>query len=288
MAAATNPLDAAVTSVTTRVEQVKANLILFFTDYGMQIIGAIIILIVGLTVARWLGNVVQRWLERQEMEPPVRTLLVRVVRLIVMVLTLVMVMEKFGFPPATIVASVGVAGVGIGLATQGVLSNLVAGLTIIFTKPFRVGEYIELAGVHGQVQAIDIFTTRLLHPDLSKVVVPNRKIVGEILHNYGTIRQLDMSVGVGYGTNMKEAFTLLQDILSGNPRVLKNPAPAMGITALADCSINIAVKPWTSLADYGAAQAELYQAILDKFRESRIEIPFPQREVRLLNNAGSV
>ena len=286
MAAATNQIDAAVNSVATRAEQVKSNLILFFTDYGMHIIGAIIILVAGIVVARWLGSVVQRWLERQEMEPPVRTLLVRVVRLIVMVLTLVMVMEKFGFPPATIVASVGVAGVGIGLATQGVLSNLVAGLTIIFTKPFRVGEYIELAGVHGQVQAIDIFTTRLLHPDLSRVVVPNRKIVGEILHNYGTIRQLDMSVGVGYGTNMKEAFTLLQEILSSNPRVLKNPAPALGITALADCSINIAVKPWTSLADYGAAQAEVYQAILDKFRERRIEIPFPQREVRMLNNAS--
>lgn len=285
MAAATNQLDAAVTSVSTTVEHLKIKMVDFATEKGMDVIKAVIIVVVGVMVMRWVANTLMRWLERQQMEPPVRTLLVRLARILVLALTFVMALQALNVQIAPLLAGIGVAGVGVGLATQGVLSNLVAGLTIIFTKPFRVDEYIELAGVHGQVKNIDLATTTLLHPDLSKVVLPNRKIIGEILHNYGTIRQLDMSVGVGYGTNTREALALVQDILSNNPRVLKNPAPALGITALADCSINIAVKPWTSLADYGAAQAEIYQAILDRFRERRIEIPFPQREVRLLNNA---
>ena len=219
------------------------------------------------------------------MEPPVRTLLVRVTRLLVMVFTAVMVLDKFGVPVATLVASIGVAGVGIGLALQGVLSNLVAGLTIIFTKPFRVGEYVEIASDHGQVTNIEFFSTVLRHNDLSTVVIPNKKIVGEILHNYGTIRQLNLSVNVAYGSNLNEVLPLLREIIAANPRVLKNPAPAMGITALTDSAISIAVKPWTTVADYGAAQAEIYQTILERFRAQHIEIPYPQREVRLLKDA---
>jgi small conductance mechanosensitive channel len=118
-------------------------------------------------------------------------------------------------------------------------------------------------------------------------VIPNKKIVGEILHNYGTIRQLNLSVGVAYGSDLNAVLSLLREIVSTNPRVLKNPAPAVGITTLSDSAINIAVKPWTSVPDYGAAQAEIYQAIIDRFRAQQIEIPFPQREVRLLQNDNS-
>ena len=167
---------------------------------------------------------------------------------------------------------------------QGVLGNLVAGLTIIFTKPFRFGEYIEIAGVQGQVTNIELFSTTLLHADHSKVVIPNRKIVGEILHNYGHIRQLDLSVGVAYGTNINNALIIVRDVLARNARVLKEPAPVVGVTMLADSSINIAIKPWTAVADYGPAQAEIYQDIVEQFRANNIQIPFPQREVRMINN----
>jgi small conductance mechanosensitive channel len=167
-------------------------------------------------------------------------------------------------------AGIGVAGVGIGLALQGVLGNLVAGLTIIFTKPFRVGEYIEIVGVSGQVKHIELFSTMLLHSDMSHVMVPNRKLVGEVLHNYGHIRQLDLGVGV-------------RKILAANTRVLKDPVPFVGISALGDFSIQITIKPWTKVADYNPAQVEIYEAILNEFRAHKIEIPFPQREVRLLN-----
>lgn len=254
-------------------------------EFGPKIIAATIMVVVGLLVARWLGRMVERALARRTLEPPVKTLLVKVVRLLVLALTLVIVLEKVGVAIAPMIAGIGVAGVGISLAMQGVLTNLVSGLTIIFTKPFRVGEYLELAGVNGEVIAIELFNTTLAHADRSRVVIPNRKIVGEILHNYGLLRQLDLSVGVSYGTDLNQALGLVGEILAANPRVMKEPAPLIGTAALADFSINLAIKPWVKIADYGIAQAEINKAVVERFRAAGIEIPFPQREVRILNAA---
>jgi small conductance mechanosensitive channel len=243
----------------------------------------VIILVAGAMVARWLSRMSDQWFIKKQIEPPIRMLASRVIYLLVFGLAVVLALEKCGVPIAPMVAGIGVAGVGIGLALQHVLSNLVAGLTIIFTKPFRVGEYVELVGVDGQVTSVQLFTTTLLHADCSRIVIPNRKIIGEVLHNYGTVRQLDLSVGVGYGTNIKDAVTLLREILARNARVLKKPEPVVGVSMLADYSVNIAVKPWVSVDDFGAAGAEINEAILDQFRVKGIEMPFPQHEVRLLN-----
>jgi small conductance mechanosensitive channel len=265
------------------MDDIRREVLKFLTEYGFSIIGATVILLIGGLVSRWLGRVTDEWLNKKQVEPPIRMLAVRILRLLVFGLATVMALEKFGVKTAPLVAGLGVAGVGIGLALQGVLSNLVAGLLIIFTKPFRVGEYIELLGVEGQVTSIALFATTLLHADRSRVVIPNRKIVGEILHNYGTIRQLSLSVGVSYDTNINEALAVIREILAQNPRVLKDPAPGVGVTSLADSSVNIAISPWTSVSDFGAAGGELNKAILETFREKRIEMPFPQREIRLLN-----
>jgi small conductance mechanosensitive channel len=280
-----NPATNLLNSVGSRMDKVKDQLVDLAVKHGLQVLVALIIIVVGFFVARSVGRLVQGWLDKQQMEPPVKTLLVRTVRLVIMIGVLVVALDNAGFPVTTVIAGIGVAGVGVGLALQGVLGNLVAGLTIIFTKPFRVGEYVELAGVYGQVRTIELFSTVLTHPDMSTVVIPNRKIIGEILHNYGKIRQLDMSVGVSYGSNMVEVLTVLREIVASNQRVLKSPAPAVGISTLSDCSINIAVKPWAAVGDYGPAQAEIYEAILSQFRARKIEIPFPQREVRLLEKS---
>ena len=266
--------------------ELKDRIANYVEKHGPALVSAILILLVGFFVARSLGRLAMRWLSRKELqlEPPVRMLIVRVLRLLIFGFALVIAGGTAGVDVTAMVASIGVAGVGVGLAMQGVLSNIVAGLTIIFTKPFRVGEYIELLGIHGQVAAIEIFSTTLNHPDRSRVIIPNRKIVGEILHNYGTIRQLDLSVGVGYGVNVAEAMATVREILARNARVLKDPVPAVGVTGLGDSSVNIAVKPWVSVVDYGAASAEINQAILEQFRVKRIEIPFPHREIRLLNS----
>ena len=265
------------------IDQIKTKVVDFLTDYGFQMVGAVIILTIGLIIAWWIGRALQEWLEKKEMEPPVVMLAVRAVRLLVILVAVLQALDKLSVPITPMLAGLGVAGVGLGFALQGVLGNLVAGLVIIFTKPFRVGQYIEVAGVSGQVKHIELFSTMLLHADRSHVMIPNRKLVGEIMHNYGHIRQLDLGVGVGYGTEMASALKIVSDILAANPRVLKDPSPFVGITNLGDFSIQITIKPWVKIADYNPAQVEIYEAILNQFRANKIEIPFPQREVRLLN-----
>lgn len=262
-------------------------LIEYVISHSGALISALVVVVIGFIVARWIGKLMDRWLTSKAMEPPVRMLLVRIARLLVFGMALVVALGTAGVDIMALVTVTGVVGIGIGLAMQGVLSNIMAGLTIIFTKPFRFGEYIEIAGVQGQVTGIELVSTTLLHADHSQVIIPNRKIVGEILHNYGHIRQLDLSVGVAYNTNISGALVIVRGVLARNARVLKEPAPVVGVTMLADSSISVAIKPWTAVADYGPAQAEIYQAIVEQFRANKIEIPFPQREVRMLGGAAN-
>ncbi len=191
--------------------------------YGFQVVGALVILFAGLLAAWWVGNAVERPLTRMALEPPMRRLMVRVVRVVVLLFALVIALDKFGFQIAPLVAGIGVAGLGIGIALQGVLSNVIAGLTIIFTKPFRVGEHIEIAGMKGDVHTIELFSTILVHPDQSRIIIPNRKIVGEILHNFGTMRQLHLSVAVPHGSDLAAVLALTREVVAANPRVLTSP-----------------------------------------------------------------
>ena len=250
--------------------------------FGPKLVAALGVLVVGLIIARYVGKAMMRGLSKRDMEPPMRMLLVRLVKLIVLFFTLMIAVQNLGVDILALVGVLGVAGVGVGLAMQGVLSNIVAGLTIIFVKSFRVGEYIEINNVHGQVDTIELFSTTLVHPDRSRVIVPNRKIVGEILHNYGKIRQADLSVSVSYDTDLNRAFEIVRDVLNRNARVLKDPAPVFGTSTLADSSIVLAIKPWASVADFGPMQAEVNKAVVEQFRDAGIQIPFPQREIRIL------
>jgi small conductance mechanosensitive channel len=262
---------------------VKDQIVSFLVVYGFKILGAIAIFIAGYFAAGFLGKLLKKLLTRFHLEPPVESLLVFLVRLLVLVMAGVVAASSAGVNISPLVAGIGVVGVGIGLATQGVLSNLVAGLVIMFVKPFRVTEYIELLGVEGVVETITLFSTKLRHFDKSIVVIPNKKIVGEILHNYGTIRQLELSIGIGYNSDLDQAEAAIRRALSQNPRVLQDPAPALGVSSLADSSISWNVKPWVKVQDFTAAPGELYSAMVKNLAAVGIEMPFPQREIRILN-----
>lgn len=277
--AAAGPLGEAQDKAATLLDKILDYLKIHSPEYLM----GLAVLAVGFILTRWVGAIVARALERQALEPPVRLLMVRISRLLVFGLSAVVALGAAGFNVLTLVAGVGVIGVGVGFAMQGLLGNMVAGLAIIFTKPYRVGEYIEILGVQGQVSQIELVSTTLTHADGSLVVVPNHKIIGEILHNYGTTRQLSLSVGVGYRTDLNQAQALVAGILAGNPRVLKSPAPAVTIDNLGDSAITLSIKPWVKLEDVGQAQMELNAAIVSRFRAHAIEIPFPQREIRVIN-----
>ena len=163
--------------------------------------------------------------------------------------------------------------------------NLAAGLTIIFTRPFRVGEYVSIVGVEGQVEAIDLFSTTLTHVDNSMVVVPNRKIVGEILHNYGEIRQLELSVGIARAEDLERALAAIDEVVKANPRVLREPAAIIGVITLANASIGIAVKPWVKVPDFVPAGAEINLAIVEKFRAAGVYYPVTHFEIRIAGGA---
>ena len=265
------------------LDQVKASAIDMAIRFGPKLVVACLILFAGYVVARWVGGAVGKVLFRLKLEAPVRSLLVRVSQIMVIGLFAIMAMQNLGVELLPLVAGLGVAGAGVALALQGILGNVAAGLTIIFTQPFHVGDYISIAHEEGEVLDMSLFSTTLGHVDRSKVVIPNRKIVGEILHNYGQIRRLGLTVFVSYGTDVNIALKRVHDVLNVNPRILKIPAPVVGVGRLSDFSIVINVNPWVNLPDYEVAASEVNQAILETFREHGIVIPLPQREVRMLD-----
>jgi small conductance mechanosensitive channel len=266
------------------LDQAKSTAVDLAIQFGPKVLVAVIIIVIGVYVGRWIGKISDRALHKLNLEPPVQDLLVRIIRIIVLGLFTIMALQNLGIQLLPLIAGLGVAGAGVALAMQGVLGNIMAGLTIIFTKPFRVGEYISIGEEEGQVENISLFSTVLGHYDLSQVVIPNRKIVGEILHNFGEIRQLDIHVGVAYDTDLNKALAIIHEILQKNPRVLKTPEPIVIANKLTTSAVEISTKPWIKVPDYIHAKGEITQSIVESFHLQDIVIPLSQHEVRILGN----
>lgn len=264
------------------LDQVRVTAIDLAMKFGPKLVVAIAILVAGHFAGRWAGRATLRLLARLQLEPPVRQLVERLVRLLVLALFGIVALQNLGVELLPLIAGLGVAGAGIALAMQGVLSNVAAGLTIIFTRPFRVGDYISINKEEGEVLDISLFNTILGHPDLSRVVIPNRRIVGEILHNFGKIRQLELEVAVAQEADLAGALGAIDEVLRANARVLRDPAHLVRVTRLADARIAIFVGPWVNVPDYGPAIGEVNQAVLAALRGRNIAIAAPQREVRTL------
>jgi len=264
------------------IDHIREQIIDLLIQFGPRLLTAILIIIAGVIVGGWVERWLSRALLRFDLEPPLRVLLSRVIRGLVLILFLIMALQNLGVQLLPLLAGLGVAGAGIALAMQGVLSNMVAGLSIILTKPFRVGQYIQVAGVEGRVEHVSLFSTILTHADRSTVVIPNRKIVGEILHNYGHVRQVSVQIGVAPDTDVAAALQIIEGVVLANPRVLKDVPPVIGVSSLAQSVVQISIQPWVSVADYGAVTAELSRTILEALRANRISLALAQHEVRLL------
>ena len=266
------------------ISHAKSTLIELAIRFGPRLFTALLILIAGMFVSGWVSRWFLQFLGRRELEPPLRLLLSRIAWAFCALLFALLALQNLGVELLPLVAGLGVAGAGIALATQGVLSNIVAGLSIIFSKPFRIGEYIAIAGVEGVVESITLFNTTLGHVDLSRVVVPNRKVVGEILHNYGRIRQVEVQIGVAYDSDLAKVLGLIHEVLQANPRVLREPPPVVQPVQFGDSSVGIAVRPWVAVQDQVAASGEIHAAVLEALRARGVVIPLPQREVRLIGS----
>jgi small conductance mechanosensitive channel len=254
--------------------------------YSFQVVAAIAILVAGLLCARLIGRVVERRLQQTSFEVHLQRLAVRAVKGLVLLFTLILSLEKFGVQVAALVAGISVAGVAVGLAIQGILGNLAAGLTIMLARYFRIGDYIEIGTVRGQVQSIDLFMTVLRTLEDALVLVPNRRIVGEIIYNYSAERRVPLTVRLAYREDLDKALQAIVEVLQENARVLKEPAPELGITRLADSHVEITLRPWCKAEDYWHVQYDVYRTLLDRFRQRHIEVPYPQREVHLVRTVA--
>ena len=264
------------------LDQVRVTAIDLAMKFGPKVVVAIAILVAGYLAGKWAGRATLRILNRFQLEPPVRQLLERIVRIFVLALFGIVALQNLGVELLPLIAGLGVAGAGVALAMQGVLSNVAAGLTIIFTRPFRVGDYISINKEEGEVLDISLFNTILGHPDLSRVVIPNRRIVGEILHNFGKIRQLELEVAVAQEVDLPAALAAIDEALRANARVLREPAHLVRVTRLADARITVFVGPWVNVPDYGPAIGEVNRAVLSALHSRNIAIAPPQREVHTL------
>ncbi len=258
----------------------------FFVNYSMQVIGAIIIFLIGLMIARWASNLVLRVLEKRNIDVTLRLFLASSTKIIILVMVLVVCLGKFGISVAPFVAAIGAVGLGAGLAMQGLLSNYGAGFNIILTRPFVVGNTITIAGVSGVVKEIRLAMTLLETEDGELITIPNKFIVGEILHNSFEYKVVEAEIGISYEDDADACVQCIRDTLSGFEQVTQTPPPQVGIASFGDSSVNIGIRYWVPTQDYFSAQYTVNGAVYAAVKQAGFTIPFPQREVRMLNGAA--
>ncbi|KLV06806.1 mechanosensitive ion channel protein [Photobacterium aquae] len=252
-------------------------------QYAVNIVAALLILFIGNIVTKAVANGVARMLRKKEMDEAVVEFLHSLVRYLLFVIVLIAALSRVGVQTASVVAVIGAAGLAVGLALQGSLSNFAAGVLIVAFRPFKSGDFVEVGGVAGLVEAIQVFSTILKTTDNKMVVVPNSAVIGGPITNYSrhATRRIDFVIGVSYKADLKKTKAVLERVVSADERVLKDPAPTVGVVALADSSVNFVVRPWVNTADYWDVYFDLLQAIKEELDQEGIEIPFPQMDVHL-------
>lgn len=255
--------------------------------YGVQVILALTIFIVGKWVAKKIANIVQRVLAKNNVDPAIQHFVGSLVSWVLIIFVVIASLGQLGIQTASFVAIVGAAGLAVGLALQGSLANFAAGVLILIFRPFKVGDFIEVAGVSGVVQKIQIFTTELHSPDNKKIIVPNGGVISGNITNYSAndTRRVDLVFGVGYGDDINAAKAVLQSVVAAEPKVLQDPAPTIAVVELADSSVNLVCRPWVNTADYWDVYFNITEAAKKALDAQGISIPFPQRDLHLHNVA---
>ncbi|WP_261815994.1 small-conductance mechanosensitive channel MscS [Vibrio gallicus] len=255
--------------------------------YGVNIITAVLILFIGNIITKMVANSVSKMLNKRNMDKAVVDFVHALVRYLLFVIVLIAALGRLGVQTASVVAVIGAAGLAVGLALQGSLSNFAAGVLIVAFRPFKSGDYVEIGGVAGSVDSIQIFQTILTTPDNKMVVVPNGGVIGSPITNYSRhkTRRVDYVIGVSYSADLKKTEQVIRQTLEADERLLKDKGIQIGVLALADSSVNFVVRPWCKTEDYWNVYFDNLKAIKIALDENGIEIPFPQMDVHL-NKAG--
>ena len=269
------------------IEAILQKVYEYLAQYGFKVIGALIIFLIG----RWLVKIISRWIEKALIKSRVDKTLAKFVKnlsqIVLLVFVVMAALAPLGVETTQFAVVVGAAGLAIGLALQGSLANFASGFLMIIFRPFKVGDFIEAAGVKGTVKEIQIFNTIINTPDNIRVIIPNAQITGGNVLNYtanGT-RRVNLVVGVSYEADLKEAKKVIEGVLASDDRVLNDPAPTVAVSELGDSSVNFVVRPWVNSTDYWAAYFDMTAKIKLALDENDITIPFPQRDVHIKNES---
>jgi len=251
--------------------------------HGPGVLKALAVLVIGWLIARALAGIARRMLDRSKIEATLAAFASRLLYAAMITLVLITALGKLGVPTASFVAVIGAAGLAVGFALQGSLSNFAAGIMLISFRPFKVGDFVEAAGVAGTIEEIQIFATRLRTPDNKAIIVPNAAITGANITNFSAkdARRVDMVFGISYGDDLKKAKAILEELLAADDRVLDDPAPRVAVLELGDSSVNFVVRPWVKTADYWDVLFDMTEAVKLAFDERNITIPFPQHDVHM-------
>ncbi len=254
------------------------------STYGLNVLGAIVILIVGYIAAGWAARLTSTALGKSpRVDDTIRYFVASLVRYGVIIFTVLAVLARFGVETTSFIAVLGAAGLAIGLAFQGTLSNVAAGFMLLLFRPFRVGQFIEAAGVAGTVESVTLFMTKLNTPDNVHIIVPNGQLWGAAVKNFShnDTRRVDINVGIGYDDDIGKALQVLKDLVSGDSRVKGEPEPMVMTTALGDSAVNLQIRIWCAASDYWPLYFDLTRKVKETLDGAGITIPFPQRTIHM-------
>jgi small conductance mechanosensitive channel len=254
-------------------------------DFVIRLLVALVIFYVGRTIARALQRGLRRVMEAQEVDKILQTFVCNLAYWTLMVFVIIAAINQIGVQTTSLIAVMGAAGLAVGLALQGSLSNFAAGVLIVVFRPYRVGDWVEAAGISGSVEQVQILTTVLKTGDNKQIIVPNSQIMNSIITNYSAneTRRVDLVIGVSYDDDLDKVRKTVQELVDADERILKDPACTIAVGQLGDSSVNFFVRPWVKTADYWVVMFDLTEAIKKRFDQEGISIPFPQRDVHIYN-----
>jgi small conductance mechanosensitive channel len=253
------------------------------STWGLKVLGALAVLIIGRWISGRLSKATKKALERARIDATLVPFFSNLVYYLALAITLIAVLNLFGIETTSLIAVLGAATVAIGLALQGTLSSFAAGVMLLIFRPFKIGDFVDIGGVLGSVREIALFTTHLNTPDNVAIIVPNSEVFGKIIRNFSanSIRRQDISMGIGYDDNIGVAMATLQKVLDADNRVHREPAPFLGVTELADSSVNILVRFWCDAGDFFVLKTDLLRAFKESLEAAGCSIPYPQQDIHL-------
>jgi len=264
-------------------EDISKYLDAYIIPFAIDLVVAIIIFVVGKMVINVLVKVLNKLLSRANYDPMLVDFMTAIVKAVLMLFVIIAALGNLGVDTTSLVALLGAAGLAIGLSLQSSLQNFAAGVMLLVFRPFKSGDFVEVAGTSGSVKSISIFTSLLTTPDNKEIIIPNGAIYSDNITNYSAkdTRRVDMVFGIGYGDDLKKAKAVLEEMVNSHELILKDPAPVVAVSELGDSSVNFVVRPWVKSADFWAVKFGFTEAVKLRFDKEGISIPFPQMDVHV-------